>query len=360
MSFRQFRKKITKEIQYFLFTSCLTLGIAIGINACVSPNNDQNNDKKTEESKSPVPIFLFMQASPDGKTIEGIVPSDLVEQLGSLDRVIQSIPTGSKFSLIQFGKPLGMFQIISVRGSDAFGAIASFKVQTPNNNEKDPQLKALDPAVLRQSNLTIVASDRLNKPANNPQNNSQNNPQSSDRTYVFNCPNKIQPLVLEKSRNLFLKLGADQAAIPQVAIASIVCADIDGDGQPEIIAGLRLDNTIRPVGFDPQVWKEFLSRPAIERQEYSMLVMLRKSGNDWISEPILTHTRALSYINDSVSSYALYGIQEINGDRYPEIIVQEIGLNSFDVRVLTPNVDAQGRWQWRSYYQNQRSLNIVQ
>jgi len=342
MPFRQFRRKISKEIQYFLFTSCVTLGIAVALNACISPNND----KKAEESKSPVPIFLFMQASPDGKTIEGIVPSDLVEQLGSLDRVVQSIPTGSKFSLIQFGKPLGIFQITAVRGSEAFGLIASFKVQAPNNSEKDPQLKALDPAVLRQSNLTIVASDRLSS--------------KSDRTYVFNCPNKIQPLVLEKSRNLFLNLGANQAAIPQVAIASLVCADIDGDGQPEIIAGLRLDNTIRPVGFDPQIWKEFLSRPAIERQEYSMLVMLRKSGNDWISEPILTHTRALSYINDSVSSYALYGIQEINGDRYPEIVVQEIGLNSLDVRVLTPNIDAQGKWQWRSYYQNQRSLNIVQ
>ena len=352
MPFRQFRRKIRKEITHLLFTSCLTLGIVLGINACVNPNNDPNNGKKAEESKSPVPIFLFMQASPDGKTIEGIVPSELVEQLGSLDRVIQSIPTGSKFSLIQFGKPLGMFQISSVRGSDAFGAIASFKVQTPNNIEKDPQLKALDPNVLRQANLTIVGSDRLN--------NSQNDPQNKDRTYVFNCPNKIQPLVLEKSRNLFLNLGANQAAIPQVAIASLVCADTDGDNQPEIIAGLRLDNMSRPVGFDPQVWKEFLSRPAIERQEYSMLVMLRKSGNDWASTPILTHTRALSYINNSVSSYALYGIQEINGDRYPEIIIQEIGLNSLDVRVLTPNVDAQGKWQWRSYYQNQRSLNIVQ
>ncbi len=346
MPFRQFRRKIRKEITHFLFTSCLTLAIATGINACASPNND----KKAEESKSPVPIFLFMQASPDGKTIEGIVPSDLVEQLGSLDRVIQSIQVGSKFSLVQFGKPLGMFQISAVRGSDAFGAIASFKVQPPNTSEKDPPLKALDPNVLRQSNLTIVASDHLSTKSDRP----------SDRTYVFNCPNKIQPLVLEKSRNLFLNLGANQAAISQVAIASLVCADIDGDNQPEIIAGLRLDNTIRPVGFDPQVWKEFLSRPAIERQEYSMLVMLRKSGNDWASTPILTHTRALSYINDSVSSYALYGIQEINGDRYPEIIVQEIGLNSLDVRVLTPNVDAQGKWQWRNYYQNQRSLNIVQ
>jgi hypothetical protein len=339
MPLRQFSHKIYCSLS----TSLLLLGIAIGLNACFS----QNNDKKNEVDKSPVPIFLFIQASPDGKTIEGIVPSDLVEQFGSLDRVIQSIPVGSKFSLIQFGKPLGMFQVSAVRGSDVFGAIASFKVQAPAENEKNQPTKGFDPAILRQPNLTIVASDRINT--------------TSDRTYFFNCPNKIQPLVLEKSRNLFLKLGANQASIPQVAIASLVCADIDGDNQPEIIAGLRLDNPIRPAGFDPQVWKEFLSRPALERQEYSMLIMLRKSANgDWVPEPILTHTRALSYINDSVSSYALYGIQEINGDRYPEIVVQEIGLNSLDVRVFTPTVDEQGKWQWRSYYQNQRSLNIVQ
>ncbi len=335
MPFRQFRNKVRYS------TFLITLGIAIGLNACVSPNND----KKPE---IPVPIFLFIQASPDGKTIEAIIPSDLVEQLGSIDRVIQSIPVGSKFALMQFGKPLGMFQVSAVRGSDAFGAIASFKVQAPNENDKNQLAKSFDPSILRQPNLTIVASDRLNT-------------DKIDRTYFFNCPSKIQPLVLEKTRNLFVKLGANQTATSQVAIASLVCTDIDGDNQPEIIAGLRLDNLIRPAGFDPQLWKEFLSRPALERQEYSMLVMLRKSASgDWIAEPILTHTRSLSYINDSVSSYALCGLQEINGDRYPEIVVKEIGLNSVDVRVLTPNIDTQGQWQWRSYYQNQRSLNIVQ
>ncbi len=339
MPFRQFTSKFHRALLIYL----TTLGIAIGLNACASPNND----KKPEEVKSPVPIFLFIQASPDGKTIEGIVPSDLVEQFGNLDRVIQSIPVGSKFSLVQFGKPLGMFQVTAVRGSEAFGAIASFKVQTPNDkDQQDQKIKALDPAILRQPNLTIVASDRLNA--------------NSDRPYFFNCPSKIQPLVLDKSRNLFIKLGANQTATNQVAIASLVCADLDDDNQPEIIAGLRLDNVIRPAGFDAQVWREFLSRPALERQEYSMLVMLKKSGSDWSVEPILTHTRALSYINDSVSSYALYGLQEINGDRYPEIIVQEIGLNSLDMRVFTPIVDTQGKWQWRNYYQNQRSLNIVQ
>jgi hypothetical protein len=339
MPFRQFKHKILCSIS----TSLVILGITIGLNACVS----SNNVKKTEESKTPVPIFLFIQASPDGKTIEGIVPSDLVEQFGSLDRVIQSIPVGKNFSLIQFGKPLSMFKISAVHGSDAFGAIASFKVQEPSTDEKNQPVKSFDPAVLRQSNLTIVASDRINT--------------ASDRTYFFNCPSKIQPLVLEKSRNLFVKLGANPDATSQVAIASLMCADIDGDNQPEIIAGLRLDNPLRPSGFDPQPWKEFLSRTALERQEYSMLVMLQKSASgDWVPEPILTHTRALSYINDSVSSYALYGIQEINGDRYPKLIVQEIGLNSIDVRVFTPTVDAQGKWEWHSYYQNQRSLNIVQ
>lgn len=338
MPFRQF----TYKFCHGALGSLITLGIVIGTNACLSPNND----KKSEETKLPVPIFLFIQASPDGKTIEGIVPSDLVEQLGSLDRVVQSIPIGSKFYLVQFGKPLGMFQVSAVRGSETFGAIASFKVQEPNPNDKNQPTKGFDPTVLKQSNLTIVGSDHLNT--------------NSELTYFFNCPSRIQPLVLSKSRSLFLKLGASKAATSQVAIASLVCVDIDGDNQPEIIAGLRLDNSQRPIGFEPQIWRDFLSRPALERQEYSMLVMLRKSGNDWNAEPILTHTRALSFINDSVSSYALYGIQEINGDRYPELVVQEIGLNSLDVRVLTPNVDAQGKWQWRSYYQNQKSLNIVQ
>lgn len=340
-SFRQYRKKFDR----YLSISFLVLAISSGLNAC---GGKTNGDKTLESAKLPVPIFLFIQSSPDGRTIEGIVPSDLVEQFGSLDRVIQSIPVGSKFSLIQFGKPLGMFQISSVKGSEAFGAIASFKVQVPTEGDKNKQAQIVDPAILRQPNLTIVASDRINTTP-------------TDRTYFYNCPSKIQPLVLDKSRDLFLNLGANQAAVSQVSIASLVCADIDGDNQPEIIAGLRLDNSIRPVGFEAQAWKEFLARPALDRQEYSMLVMLRKSvSGDWITTPILTHTRALSYINDSVSSYALYGIQEISGDRYPEIIVQEIGLNSLDVRVFTPNVDAQGKWQWRSYYQNQRPLNIVQ
>lgn len=319
--------------------------IAIAVIACHSDNQSKPNQEKANNQA--IPVFLLLQSSPDGKTIEGVVPSDLVEQLGSLDRVVKSIPAGSNFVLTQFGKPLGAFAISEVKGSETFGAIASFKVQTPTENNKGQSVKPIAPEILRQTNLTIVASDQIDP--------------SSDRNYFFNCPSKIQPLVLAKSRNLFVKLGANQESTSQIAIASLTCADLDGDNQPEIIAGLRLDNATRPVGFDAQVWQEFLSQPALKRQEYSTLVMLRRiADNDWVAEPILTHTRALSYINDSVSSYALFGIQSLNGDRYPEIVVQEIGLNSIDVHVFTPSVDAQGKWQWRSYYRNQRSLNIFQ
>ncbi|MBD2188776.1 hypothetical protein [Pseudanabaena mucicola] len=344
MLFRQF----TKQFQRFLSIASVLI-IAIAVNACNSDNQSKPNQETA--SSQAIPVFLLLQSSPDGKTIEGVVPSDLVEQLGSLDRVVKSIPAGSNFTLTQFGKPLGTFAISEVKGSETFGAIASFKVQTPPEKNQDqsgnPSTKSIDSEILRQTNLTIVASDQIDP--------------SGDRNYFFNCPSKIQPLVLAKSRNLFVKLGANQESTSQIAIASLTCADLDSDNQPEIIAGLRLDNAIRPVGFDTQAWQEFLSLPALKRQEYSMLVMLRRAAdNDWVAEPILTHTRALSYINDSVSSYALFGIQSLNGDRYPEIVVQEIGLNSIDVHVFTPSVDAVGKWQWRSYYRNQRSLNIFQ
>ncbi|NUN64798.1 hypothetical protein HCU40_08540 [Pseudanabaena biceps] len=329
--------------------SLVILGIVVSLHGCLS----NNSDRKLESNKTPVAVFLFLQASPDGSTIEGIVPSDLVERSGSLDQVIQSIPVDSNFDLMQFGKSLTTFSIKAVRGGDAFGAIASFKLQAPKE-QTNPSPKIVSPDILKQPNLTIVPHPISAKDAGDK--NTQ-----GDRSYFFNCPNKIQPLVLAKSRDLFIKLGAKPTAIAQVTIASIVCADIDGDNQPEIIAGLRLDNAIRPVGFDPQSWQGFLSRSALERQEYSILVMLKKiEGGDWQSETILTNTRSLSYINDSVSSYALHGLQELNGDHYPELIVKEIGLNSLDVKVISPSIDAQGKWQWSNYYQNQRSLNIVQ
>ncbi|PZU97327.1 MAG: hypothetical protein DCE90_07160 [Pseudanabaena sp.] len=320
----------------------VVLGVLTGI---LSSLSGCSNSSKTEAIKPPTAVFLSLQASPDGTTIEGLVPSDLVEQAGNLDRIVQSIPAESQFALTQFGKSLATFQVSAVQGSDNFGAIAVFKVQATS----DPNSLS---TALKQQNLTIVQ--------NNLQGDGQTN-SSSDRSYFFNCPNKIQPLVLEKSRKLFIDLGAAPTTLPKVTIASTVCADLDADNQPEIIAGLRLDNSDRPAGFDTQAWQVFLSKPALARQEYSMLVVLRKvADQDWFAEPILTHTRSLSYINDSVSTYVLHGIQELNGDQSPELVVKEIGLNYLDAKVLTPTIGADGKWQWRNYYQNQRSLNIVQ
>jgi hypothetical protein len=182
----------------------------------------------------------------------------------------------------------------------------------------------------------------------------------SDRRYFFNCPQRIQPLVLTKSQPIFTQLGVGVKDLSRVAIASLVCVDMNNDNQPEIIAGLRLDNAIRPIGFDPQAWQSFLSLPAIQRQEFSVLVLLEKKSEakadgknelDWNASSIFSQTRALAYINDSVNSYAVFGIEDLNGDRYPEVMVKELGLNSVDVKVWSSSLDAQGKWIWQNYYQ---------
>jgi len=335
----------TKNYSFRQGITLAVLGILVGITISLSGCNSFSGMSKPETIKPPANVFLFLQASPNGTTIEGLVPSDLVEKAGNLDLALQSIPANSQFALTQFGKSLATFQVSSVRGSDNFGAIAILKVQSASNSS------SLSTAI-KQQNLTIVQNkQQVDKQADS----------SGDRNYFFNCPNKIQPLILEKSRKLFVKLGAAPATLSKVAIASIVCADLDADGQPEIIAGLRLDNSDRPVGFDPQTWQVFLSKPALVRQEYSMLVVLRRAANrDWFAEPILTHTRSLSYINDSVSTYALHGIEDLDGDQQPELVIKEIGLNYLDAKVVTPIIEPDGKWQWQNYYQNQRSLNIVQ
>ncbi len=345
---RKFAQKFTFGNRRFLY-SAVVVGMAIALYACGSnPSTNQN----IPASQSNIPVFLFLQASPDGKTIEGIVPSDLVERLGSLERVIQSLPTGSEFAITQYGKTLATFKVESISGSDVFGAIASFRLQSAN-----AAVPAVDPQILRQPNLTIILQ---NKPQEAPKNNPDQG-DSKERNYFFNCPNKIQPLILAQSRNLFTQLGVDPQALSRVTLASKVCVDLDGDQQPEIVAGLRLDNLNRPETPDASAWSSFLTRSALERQEYSLLVLLRKAkGENWVAEPIISQTRALSYINDSASSYILSGLQDLNADRFAEIVVKEIGLNSIDAKVISLNIDAQGKWQWRNYYQNQRSLNIVQ
>ncbi|MBD2149160.1 hypothetical protein H6F44_03325 [Pseudanabaena sp. FACHB-1277] len=369
---RKFLNKITSRIVRSLKLPMVILVIIVGVNvfAGVLVSCSSDNSKTSEKTPPSVPVFLFLQASPDGQTLDGVIPSDLLERLGGINQVIQSIPAGSQLSLSQFGKALVTLKISEVRGSDAFGAIASFKVAIADGKPN------FDPAILRQSGLTMVAhkvpsTGEANSDAKGE--NKGENKGKSDRRYFFNCPQRIQPLVLSKSQQVFTQLGAASTDLPRVAIASLVCVDMNNDNQPEIIAGLRLDNAIRPVGFDTQAWQSFLSLPVTKRQEFSVLVLLERKSDaqnnspsnnkneaDWSAVPIFTHTRALAYINDSVSSYAIFGIEDLNGDRYPEIMIKEIGLNSIDVKVLSSSLDAQGNWTWQNYYQNQRSLNILQ
>ncbi|MEI6427426.1 MAG: hypothetical protein WCO45_03415 [Pseudanabaena sp. ELA607] len=332
-------------------------GILTGIMAtgCSTPNKPE----ATERPKTNIPVFLLLQASPNGKNIDAVVPSDLVNQQGSLDKTVKGFPENTQFSILRFGQTITTFRSGAVKGSDAFGAIASFKVQDKGSDPKSSDKSSdkanaapIETKVLRQPNLVIVPTDSL--------------PKREERNYFLNCPKSIQNQVLEKARPLFLTLGAKQNRLSQVSIASMVCADLDQDSQPEIIAGLRLDNLDRPAGMDPTAWQKFLSRPALERQEYSMLVWLRRpeGASDWQVEPVLTHTRALAYVNDSISSYALMGVINLSGGTYGELVVQEIGLNSVDLHILTAleeSSDNSGKKvRWSSYYQNQRSLNIVQ
>jgi hypothetical protein len=350
---RKFLNKITsKSIRSLkLPIAILVIILGIGVFASVLVSRSNGNSKTSAKAPPSVPVFLFLQASPDGQTLDGVIPSDLLEQLGGINQVIQSIPAGSQLSLSQFGKALGTLKINEVRGSDAFGAIASFKVAIADGKPN------FDPAILRQSGLTMVAHSV-------PSIDESKTKSESDRRYFFNCPKRIQPLVLTKSQQIFTQLGAASTDLPRVAIASLVCVDMNNDNQPEIIAGLRLDNAIRPVGFDTNAWQSFLSLPVAKRQEFSVLVLLERKNDsnsnskdnsknelDWSAAPIFTHTRALAYINDSVNSYAVFGIEDLNGDRYPEIMVKEIGLNSIDVKVLSSSLDAQGKWIWQNYYQ---------
>ncbi|MDX2255703.1 MAG: hypothetical protein NW214_09325 [Pseudanabaenaceae cyanobacterium bins.39] len=329
--FRQKIRQVSKSI-FTAITLALLVALAIALPSCGS--------QAPQVKSTPIPALLFLQASPDGQIIDGLVPSDLVQALGSLEQVTAAIPTDSQITLTQFGEDLGTLQIKEVRVSSAFGAIASLRVQPLTTSDRPP----FNPAVLRQQNLTITVGQH-----------------QGDRRYFFNCPKGIPKLVLEKSQQLFTDLGIPSADLSRVAIASLACVDIDGDQQPEIIAGMRLDNARRPVGFDPQPWQAFLRLSPLERQEYSVLAVLRQSKQQqWNATPIVTHTRALSYINDSVSSYALFGIQDLNGDRYPELLVKEIGLNSLDVKVLSFGLDPDGNWQWQNFYDKSRSLKIEQ
>ncbi|MEE3715990.1 hypothetical protein V2H45_04425 [Tumidithrix elongata RA019] len=349
------RRSLTDLVNQILNVCLFVFLVAFSIVSLVSCGA---KEIKAPVEAAKVPVFVFTQAAPDGKTVAAVVPSGLVAREGNLDKVVQSIAPNTKLDVLQFGKTLGQFQPSAIKSSDALGALAIFKLAEDSTKSNAPPINQ---TVWQQPNLIILPSEAIAK--SKPESDKDN------RTDQFTCPVKIQPLILDKSRDLFQKLGANPSLLSQLTLASLICVDLNRDSQPEIIAGLRLDNPIRPNGIDPQAWQAFLSRPASERQEYSMLVFLHRTAGsnqptnstqgDWTIEPIINHTRALSYLNDSVSSYALVGAQDLNTDRYAELIVQEIGLNTFDVLVISPSVREE-RWQWQNYYENERSLNIVQ
>ena len=315
-----------------------------------------------ESSKpvSKVPVFLFTQAAPDGKSLEAVVPSSLVEQTGDLEKVVKSLPPDSKFTIARFGKTLGQFQTSTLNTSDVLGAIAVFKLKTAiaTNNPiwRERSLVIMPTAQLEAQTDSQVAAQAGNEPANS----SGNQANRANQSYQLTCPAKIQNSIITQSRPLFTKLGVDASLLDKISIASIVCLDLDLDNQPEIVAGLRIDNPDRPSSNDPQAWQKFLALPANQRQEFSVLVILRQSGADWQAEPILTHIRALAFIGDSISSYVLFGAQDLDRDSRAELIVQAISLDTIDAQVITSVFNQSNQLQWRNYYQPDRSLNIVQ
>lgn len=360
---KKFKRRSLAYFSHKIINFCLTIAcisvLIVGMASC----GGAKEPPKAPVEVAKVPVFVFTQASPDGKTVAAVVPSGLVARQGNLDKVVQAIAPNSKFDVLQFGKTLGQFQSSSLKSSDALGALAIFKLTgddtgTTNKSNDLPTNSSVNSTIWQQPNLIILPSDAIAK--------FKAEGDKENRTDQFTCPVKIQPSILDKSRPLFQKLGANPSLLSQLTLASLICVDLNKDKQPEIIAGLRLDNPIRPSGNEPQSWQAFLTRPATERQEYSMLVFLHRTGTnsssaqgDWTIDPIITHTRALSYLNDSVSSYALVGAQDLNGDRYAELIVQELGLTTFDVLAISPTVREE-RWQWQNYYESERSLNVIQ
>jgi hypothetical protein len=336
---------------------CLVVTFCLVSSSCSFLPNKQESAK--------TPVFLLTQAAPDGKTIEAVVPSSLVEKFGTLEQVVKSLPPDSKFTIMRFGKALAQFQTTKLDASDVLGAIAVFKLKSaiPANHPiwRDRNLVIIPTAQLESQVDTQTAAQAGNQPE--PQRE-----KLANQSYQLTCPPKVQPLIINKSRGLFTKLGVTEDRLDKIAIASIVCLDLDLDSQPEIVAGLRLDNPNRPAGIDPEQWQKFLALPPNARQEYSMLTILRQNAGDWQADSIITHTRALAFIGDSVSSYVLFGAQDLDGDDRAELIVQEIGLDTIDAQVIAPVVTSSvngsnnglNQWQWRSYYQGDRTLNIVQ
>ncbi|AFY69428.1 hypothetical protein Pse7367_1131 [Thalassoporum mexicanum PCC 7367] len=304
-----------------------------------------------------VPVFIFTQVAPDGTTIDTLVPSDLVAAQGSLTDVINSLPEDRSFQVVKFGESRMQFQAAELSGSQVFGEIATFQLPaaiTQDNNQGND--------IWQERNLLIVPSGLVTIAAPiDPETEVAADPTSQPTTSRrYTCPSGVQSLVLDNSRALFLDLGARVDHLPRVAVSSVMCLDIDNNQQAEIVAGLRLDNINRPSSLEIDAWQRFLQLPIDQRWEYSMLVMLRRpddAPDTWLVETIATHSRALAYTQDSVGSFALFSAHDLDGDDWLELAIVEIGLDTVEALVLTSGAN---KWQWQSYYQPDRPLDVVQ
>jgi hypothetical protein len=310
------------------FSLAVGWGLAISLVACATP-----------AIPSKVPVLLLFQVSPDRLTLEAIVPNSLVRYAGGIERTRQMLNADpAPFVMVQFGKALGEFQPTSRHVVDTFGAIAIFKLAQP----------FVHSPLIAQRGIALLPRSRYEPlPATSP-------------TFQHNCPARAQELVLQGGRQEFGRMGIAQSATARVAISSLVCVDIDGDQKSEIVAGLRLDNPFRPVADDAQAWQAFLNLPREQRLEYSLLICLHQEGKTWVSTPIIRHSRALSYFNDSIGSYVLANAYDLNGDRRLELVVQEIGLSTINVWLLTPDLQTTdpNKIRWLDYYLPERSLDI--
>ena len=312
-----------------VFRLVAAIGVTLVLVGCATP----------EPQAEKVPVFLLLQADPDRLTLEAIVPVSLVQRAGGVESLSAQLgQMQEKMVMVQFGKPVAEFLPRQRRVVDTFGAIAIFKLDRPFQQNR----------VLTQQGIMVI-----------PQNQTELLPTHTP-SYQYNCPSQVQNLVLQEGQAVFLELGVTQGDVARTAISSIVCVDVDGDQLPEIVAGLRLDNPDRPLANDVAGWQKFLGLPPAQRQEYSALILLRGTQGTWHRETIIGHSRTLTYVNDTISSYVLDNAHDLDGDRRLELMVREISLTSIYVWIITPNLDPATitAQPWLDYYLPDRSLTI--
>lgn len=277
-----------------------------------------------------LPVFVVVQASPDGSALETLAPVDWVNERSQLGSALRTLSPGP-YTLWQVGQPPTSLRPQGVFPSEAFGAVVTFKLDPPLD-VRHPLRRHPQGAVLMPSGVP---------PA----------PDVTRYTCPPNLPRRLRPVVAAFGQ---ARLNLSAARANNLAFSHLECLDLNGDRRPEILVGVRFDNPQRPLGNQTTHWQSFLALPATEREEYSLALVLRDQGDTWNVEPMALRSRALAFLGDSVGSYAVHSVRDLDGDGTPEVLLLDIGLNTVDLVVA--------RWdgrQWRSHYRD-RPLDIVQ